>query len=252
MRYLKTNKLHCFSPPVMMATFAIEIGLAIYVTWRYSLTNITKLAVGILFFLGVFQLAEYNVCEGAFGLDSLTWSRLGYVAITMLPPLGFHLATRIAGEKRYGMVTAAYVSAGLFAAFFALSGHGMTSSACLGNYVIFKTAPAAAPLYTAYYYGWLIVGTAYSLSMARRQSKPHYANALKALAFGYMAFIIPTTAVNVIDPATIAGIPSIMCGFAVVLAIMLAGEVLPQYYKQPTLSAQFGLQGKGAHGKVGK
>lgn len=236
----------------MLATFMIEIGLAVYVTWRYSLTNITKLAVAILFFLAVFQLAEYNVCEGAFGLDSLTWSRLGYVAITMLPPLGFHLAARIAGEKRYGMITAAYVSAGLFAAFFALSGHGMTSSACLGNYVIFKTAPAAAPLYTAYYYGWLIAGTTYSLYMARKQAKPHYASALRALAFGYLAFVIPTTAVNVIDPSTIAGIPSIMCGFAVILAIMLAGEVLPQYYKQPTLSGQFAALRGGVHGKVGK
>ena len=251
MRYIRANTLGCFSPPVMIATFVIEISLAIYVTWKYNLNAITRLAAAILFFLAVFQLAEYNVCEGSFGIDSLSWSRLGYVAITMLPPLGFHLATRLAGDRRTGLVTTAYMSAGLFAAFFTFSGTGLASSACLGNYVIFATAPMATSLYAAYYYGWLIVGTVYCLTMAARQSQRHHAAALRALALGYLAFILPTTAANIIDPATLAGIPSIMCGFAVLLAIVLAGEVLPQYYRQPTLSS---LQQKlaGMYGKVSK
>ena len=88
MKYINTNSLHCFSPPVMLATFLIEISLAVYVTWRYQLTAVTRLATAILFFLALFQLAEWNVCEGSFGIDSLGWSRLGYIAITMLPPLG--------------------------------------------------------------------------------------------------------------------------------------------------------------------
>ncbi len=237
----------------MIATFAIEIALAVYVTWRYKLNNITKLAVATLFFLAVFQLAEYNVCEGSFGIDSLSWARLGYVAITMLPPLGFHLATRIAGEKRYGMVTAAYASAAAFGAFFAFSGVGITAHQCLGNYVIFKIFPEAAPIYTAYYYGWLILGTVYCMYMARQAKKSNIAASLRALAIGYIAFIAPTTLVNIIDPATIAGIPSIMCGFAVMLAVMLAGEVLPQYYRTPSLSGMLRASGiMGAHERSSK
>ncbi len=253
MRYLKPTRLSCFSPPVMMATFLIEIALAVYISWRYTLSAVTRLAVAILFFLAIFQLAEYNVCEGSFGIDSLNWARLGYIAITMLPPLGFHLATRIAGAEKTGLVTAAYVSAIAFAGFFAFSGQGITSQACLGNYVIFSTAPGVSALYSAYYYGWLIVGTVYAFSMAKVVSKPGHAAALRALAVGYLAFILPTTTVNVIDPSTISGIPSIMCGFAVILAILLAGEVLPQYYKQPSLSGK--LRGSGImkpHGKITK
>lgn len=85
--------------------------------------------------------------------------------------------------------------------------------------------------------------------MAARQSQHNRATALRALALGYLAFIVPTTAVNLINPATLAGIPSIMCGFAVLLAIILAGEVLPSYYSQPTLSS---LQQKiaGIYGKI--
>ena len=143
MRYYKPLQMSCFSPPVMLATFMIEIGLALYVGWRYTLDAVSKLSIAILFFLAVFQLAEYNICEGSFGVDSLSWARIGYVAITLLPPLGFHLASRIAGRRNRTMLMAAYGSAALFAGFFALTGHGISSSACLGNYVIFQSAPMA-------------------------------------------------------------------------------------------------------------
>lgn len=235
MRYLKTNTTYCFSPPVMIATFFIEIGLAIYVAWRYKLNEITRLAAMLLFFLSVFQLAEYNVCEGSFGIDSLGWARLGYVAITLLPPIGFHLATKIAGQQQRGLVAFAYAAGIAFALFFAFSGDGITSPACLGNYVIFKSAPGSVWLYTLYYYGWLIMSTVYAFTRAKAGLAKHKAHALKTLAIGYLAFILPTTLVNIIDPSTIAGIPSIMCGFAVILAVVLAGGVLPQYYQITTL-----------------
>lgn len=250
MRYIKVNRLSCFSPPVMVATFLIELSLAVWVVWRYKLNTITRLAVAILVSLAVFQLAEYNVCEGSFGINSLDWSRLGYIAITALPPLGFHLATKLAGQQRRATVILAYVSGVAFAAFFAFSGHGITSSACLGNYVIFETAPGSTLFYSIYYYGWLLFGTTYAFTQARTLPN-HRAAALRALGFGYLAFIIPTTTVNLVAPETLAGIPSIMCGFAVILAIVLAGEVLPQYFKQPALSAA--INGKGvSHGKVSR
>ena len=98
MRFLKADKLYCFSPPIMVATFILEVAFAIYTIARYKLTPVSRLAVAILIGLAVFQLAEFNVCEGAFGVDSLTWARIGHVAITLLPPLGIQLATKLAGE----------------------------------------------------------------------------------------------------------------------------------------------------------
>ncbi len=238
MRYITTRQLGCFSPPVMIATFLIEIGLAGYVLWRYTLTAVTRLAVAILFFLSIFQLAEYNICEAAFGLSGLTWAKLGYVAITMLPPLGLHLAMRIAGDTRRGVLVFAYATAAAFIGFFALSGSGITSQACLGNYVIFQTAQTASWLYAAYYYGWLAAGVFYALQVAGNKDVPANASrALRALALGYASFIVPTAITNSLNPATLAGIPSIMCGFAVLLAIILAGEVLPSYFAKQSLTS---------------
>jgi hypothetical protein len=230
MRYLKPDTLYCFSPPVMLATFVIEIACAVYVLWRYKLTPLTRLAALILVGLATFQLAEYNICEGSWGLDSLTWARIGYVAITLLPPLGLHLATKLVGQRQPVLLGAAYSAALVFSAFFLFIGQGMQAEQCLGNYVIFTTAEWAVLPYAAYYYGLLMLGVGYALQAGRTIQSTGKRHALYALALGYLAFIVPTTTVNIIDPETLAGIPSIMCGFAVILALTLTFIVLPRYF----------------------
>jgi hypothetical protein len=214
----------------MLATFIIETACVIYVLWRYKLTPITRLAAMILAGLATFQLAEYNICEGAWGVDSLTWARIGYVAITLLPPLGFHLATKLAGQKQTVLVSAAYGAAAVFSIFFLFIGHGMQAEQCLGNYVIFSTASWAIAPYTIYYYGLLFMSVGYAWQAGKAMKSANKRKALSALALGYLAFVIPTTAVNIVDPSTIAGIPSIMCGFAVILALVLTFVVLPRHY----------------------
>lgn len=216
----------------MITTFVIEIACAIYVIARYKLTPISRLAVAVLIGLAVFQLAEFNVCEGSWGVDSLTWARIGYVAITLLPPLGLHLATRIAGIKQPLLVGGAYMVAVAFAGIFLFVGHGMRGQECLGNYVIFEIAPWAVWPYAAYYYGLLLITVGVTLYQAMRVKARNVKAALIALAIGYAAFMVPTTFVNVVDPTTIAGIPSIMCGFAVILALILTGIVIPRYYSK--------------------
>lgn len=231
MLILKTNKLYCFSPPIMLITFVIEIIFAIYVLFKYRLAPVSRLVVLLLVGLATFQFAEYNVCVSALGLDSLAWARIGYVAITLLPPLGIHLALTMAGVKKPLVLGAAYTTAAIFASIFLFVGQGMLGEQCLGNYVIFKIAPWAVWPYVIYYYGWLLVGMAYSAWLAQRAKRKIRA-ALCALVVGYAAFLIPTTTANLLDPATVAGIPSIMCGFAVLLAFILSFAVLPLYYRK--------------------
>ena len=190
------------------------------------------IAIAILIGLAIFQLAEYNVCEGAWGVDSLTWARVGYVAITLLPPLGLHLATRIADQKQHTLVTSAYAVAAVFATIFLFIGHGMQSEQCLGNYVIFTTAHWAVTPYAMYYYGFLLLTVGYAVRTAGELKAAYKRRSLLSLAIGYAAFIVPTTAANIVDPSTLAGIPSIMCGFAVILAVILVTVVVPRYQKR--------------------
>lgn len=216
-------KLYCFSPFVMLATFIVEVALALYVLFRYKLNEVGRVAVATLAFLAVFQLAEYNVCEGGW-LESITASRIGYVAITMLPPLGIHLAYALAGAKKRPLLLPAYLTAAAFAAFFLLVPSALSGHNCLGNYVIFQMAPDASWLYGLYYYGWMLAGMWLCWYLATPKTKA----ALYGMAVGYLAFIGPTTAANIIDPETLNGIPSIMCGFAVLFAFSIAFWILPK------------------------
>lgn len=216
----------------MIATFIIEIALAVYAVVRYRLNAIGRLGVLLLVFLAAFQLAEYMVCQRVWGGAEL-WSRLGYLAITTLPPLGIHLLYAIAGAKRRPLLMPAYLSGAAFASFFMFVPHAFEGHACMGNYVIFQVTEYAGGLYAIYYYGWLFAALYLAwkgikeLKKSRAKKSQRTRQALGALATGYLLFIVPTVAVNIVSPETTQGIPSIMCGFAVLLAILLVGVALP-------------------------
>lgn len=226
----KPKGLFCFSPEVMLGTFVIEIFLALYTIIRYKMTTISRLAVATFVSLAVFQLAEFQVCAAAW-FDPMLASRIGYVAITLLPALGIHFIYAIAGKTNRLRIGAGYLIAAVFSIFFLTAGDALTGNVCQGNYVIFDVAPGSIWAYTLYYYGFLVAGVALCLQFARN-AKPHVRSALGWFAAGYLAFMVPTTVVNIVDPSTIQGIPSIMCGFAVLFALALAIKVLPQIAKK--------------------
>ena len=94
--------------------------------------------MALLVCLALFQWAEYNVCEGTVLFDSVGWAKLGYVAITMLPPLGIHLIYQISADKRRWIPVLGYTLAVVFISYFLLAVNGVSAGVCLGNYVIFE------------------------------------------------------------------------------------------------------------------
>ena len=214
----------CFSPPVMLATFLIEFGLLFYVLWRYQLTTLTRLITVFIASLGTFQLSEYMLC-GGLGLGHIEWVKLGFISITLLPVLGLHITATIAKVSVRPLLYVAYASAAAFVAYFALIGGADIIRECAPNYAILQLGETASFVYGAYYYGWLLATIALASFWARQ--KPKKATILRWMVAGYAVFIIPTSLANLIDPSTILAIPSIMCGFAVLCAIILVWQVLP-------------------------
>lgn len=220
----------CFSPPVMIATFAIEIGLLLYTVIRYKMSPLTRIVVTVLLCLAVFQFAEFNVCEGPAGLNEL-YSRIGFIAITLLPPLGIHLVSRIANRGSKALIWLAYLSSALFVVAFGLHGNAFESHVCAGNYAVFQLMDNLGGYFFVYYYFWLIVGLLMCLYFGVKGTQ-RTREALTMQAFGYMSFMLPTGIVNAINPETIAGIPSIMCGFAVIYALILTFGITPRILKR--------------------
>lgn len=220
----------CFSPPVMLATFAIEITLLVFVIVQRKLNRTAQLIVATLFFLALFQLCEYFVC-GGLGVSAMRWSRLGFVAITTLPPLGLHLIHVIAGKKVGWVVWAGYALMAFWIAVFGLGESAFVAHECVSNYVIFQLHHYIGYAYSAYYYGLLLIGIALALNFGEHAKIKKQREALYGMIVGYLVFLLPTAIANTIDPATMAGIPSIMCGFAVLFALILFFYILPRTTK---------------------
>jgi hypothetical protein len=226
------TQFNCFSPPVMIASLVIEMSLLAYTVWRYKMSSLSRLAVLILLALATFQFCEYRVCTG-YGLTAEQWSRLGYVAITTLPPLGLHALHIIAGKSQRKMVAASYITMFAFIGYFLTYSAAFIGYKCTGNYVIFQIGIGPALAYGAYYYGWLFTAIFLGIKWARRTVKKtkdglRQHQMIEALVVGYLVFLVPTAISNTISPATRSGIPSIMCGFAVLYALILTLYILPR------------------------
>src|SRR5690606_18006220 len=83
-------------------------------------------------------------------------------------------------------------------------------------------------LYGIYYYGLLLLGVCLATLFIRSAKSNKIRQSLYAMIVGYFIFLVPTGVANLIDQKTMAAIPSIMCGFAVLFAVILYGYVLPR------------------------
>jgi len=216
----------------MLATFIVETVFVLYTIVRYRLNTTGRLVVTMLLALAAFQLCEYHVC-GGWGVRASDWSRAGYVAITLLPVLGVHLVHVLAGKPQRKLVAFAYATMAGFITCFTLLPHIFQGYTCTGNYVIFQIDLRPAWAYGAYYYGWILAGVVLAARWARQLkragSKAKFKLlTLRALVLGYLVFLVPTAVANSVKPETRQGIPSIMCGFAVLYAIILTLYILPK------------------------
>ena len=234
-----STTLNCFSPPVMVATMVIEVSLAIYTVWRYKMDLFTRLATVMLVCLATFQLAEYFVCTGL-GSMAEPWSRVGFVAITALPPLGLHMMHVLAGKPQRRLVYGSYAFMTAFMAFFLFSPGTFTGHQCTGNYVIFQFTANVTGVYSVYYFAWLLAGIGLGFRWANElkekgKTAVKQLQTVQALVLGYLVFLVPSALAMTVNPNVRRGIPSVMCGFAVLLALILTLYILPRaaQSKQP-------------------
>lgn len=229
MRQRYSLRMNCFSPPVMLATAIIEISLLAYTLYKYGTKSIGRLVSLILLLLAIFQIAEYNIC-GGLGLNSQFWSRIGFMVIALLPPLGIHLSMMIAKKDIKWFRYTAYLSGLIWVGIFGLSERAFSGYLCGGNYMIFQVRENFGVAYMLYYYFWLFAAIGLSIWFMIKASKSQ-TKSLLLLIIGYFLFIVPTSLINGINPATIEGLPSILCGFAILFALVMTFGILPNELK---------------------
>ena len=219
--------LYCFSPPVMVATLLIESALAIFVFLRHSITRFGKVAGLLLVLLAAFQFAEYQTCIRT-SEKQILWARIGFVAITLLPIAGLYLVSLVSGKQHF--LKLGYATAIAFVVYFLIVPKSIFGAICGGNYVIFNTSNDLYRLYGLYYWGFLLLGiweAIEKIETLKRQLE--IKKTLQWLIVGYLSFMGPMGIVYIVFPTTRGAVTSIMCGFAITLAFILALKVVPAY-----------------------
>ena len=216
----KSLTLYCFTPLATLITFFIEILLAAYVLFRYKMNPFVRISVLILIFLGLFQLSEYEICQTDF---QEIFTKIGYISITLLPALGLNLVNL--ATKKNIWTSIGYILSGIFSFVIIFVPDIFMSTTCPGKFVIFTNLPAFNIIYTIYYYGFLAVGSIILFQNIIKNSprKELYIWML----LGYGSFVVPTTVLYIIEKFTLSGVVSIMCGFAILFAIILVFKILP-------------------------
>ncbi len=219
----RKSRFYCFTPEVMIATFIIEMILAVYVLVRYKMSSFSRSAAALVILLAGFQLAEYKICTDS---DFLFWPVFGFIMITILPVLGLRLISLVTKTRHF--LNIGYLAMISFMVFFILSPQTNQNVMCGGNYIIFGTEERVAMLYAIYYFLFLFLGIFEVVRHERKETK----NISYWILAGYLSFILPTGIVYLMSPATRQAVPSIMCGFAIFFALILALKAVPAYYKR--------------------
>lgn len=229
-KFLKEkNKLYCFTPEVMLATFIIEIILAIYVFVRYKKLLFYYLVMGILASLAFFQLAEYQVCVES---TNFLWVRIAIISTMFLPIFGLHLIKVVQQNKADAFLRILYIGAILFSGVILFTEYVTGTVVCNGNYIIFQNHSPFPWLYPIYYFGLILWSIIEAYSM-RTCCKLKYKSILNWIIIGYLSFLIPSGLVYLLSESSQDNLPSIMCGFALMLAFILVIRVIPLYNKIP-------------------
>jgi len=217
------NKLYCFTPEIALATFIVESLLAIYVFMKHRTSKVGRLAFASLIFLALFQLSEYLICAGR---NELFWYLIGWLSITLLPPLGLHLVSVVTGRNlfyRY-FYFAGFVFMGIMIFYDGL----LVSAYCAGNYVIFTSiSPFLEELYKFYYYLGLILVVVGSVWPKGRGLLELEKKLLCYVVIGYLSFMVPTAIIIQLPSFGLHSLPSVLCGFAVIFAFILTFFIVP-------------------------
>lgn len=227
MKKFSRSKLYCFTPLVTLLTFIVEFALALYVLYKERGTKLGNAIILFLLSLSSFQLAEYMMCTVT--ENQGFWVRLGWVGITILPVLGLHIV-KVGNNKKLGLavISGWLIAAGL-SAWLILSPEPLLTYTCTGHFVAFKSIE---PFHFLHYWYYVIF-----LAGATLQAGSYAFKGLKKemniwMIVGFLTFVFPALLLAQLSEKAATGVPSIMCGFAIIAAFIVVVKVLPASKKK--------------------
>ena len=208
----------CFTPAISLTTAIIEWILAIILFTTFRKSKLAPLFSLLLVLLGGYQFSEYMLCT----TNSLFWVTFGFICYSFLPAVGLHSILNYFHQKKYLWLL--YAVPVLFSLFAVMRADFAIYGQCLDMFVQVTTLLTESPvLWTPYalYYGGFIIVAFIFLWKAHRKARTNLERKIYDVEMlGILLMTIPTFTLIMIFPPLGILFPSILCHFALLLAIL--------------------------------
>jgi hypothetical protein len=213
-----------YNPILSIATASLEIAAAVWAFRGPGRRPIVRAAGAILLFLAGYQIIEAVLCTGLIQTPPEFLSRLAFMTVAWLPPTGLLLVAQLYPARTrhvHHYAYAMYIFCAVLVGWIAVQENFVSQSVCL---VVFARYTHPTTLYQAYgiFYQTGLMGmlalSAYGVTICddRRQRL-----LLGQVLLGSLAFIFPSLVTVAVIPVAQDALPSIMCHFALLLALFL-------------------------------
>ena len=212
-----------YSPVLAIATAIFEITVAVWALRGPGRKPIIRTTSAILLVLAAYQLVEVLVCTRApvYGF----MPQMAFIVVTWLPPLGLLLIAQLSSTQAHLNYAISYFMLAVafsIVVWIAFDDRFVADSVCNIVYAKYSNPLPRFRIYSWFYWLGLFGMIVLSGLGVRRENDPGRHRLLKTLLVGSLGFIVPAVIVtNFVAPGE-GALPSIMCHFAIVLAISLA------------------------------
>jgi len=215
----------CFTPTISLTVAITEFILATILLLAFPKTTLRNFSAVLIYILGFYQFTEFMLCTSG---SPFFWARLGFMTYTLLPAVGLNIALKFTNRKpNYLHYFLIYIIPAIFW-ILALSFRMITSASCQTFFVevqsLFNQAGAIPNnllfmIYTLYYLSFIVVSCLLFYLHFRKEKNKIKKQIDLAYIFGVFLMTVPTMVFLVIFPFLNTRFPSVLCGFAIFVAI---------------------------------
>lgn len=210
-----------YSPVLAVVTGVFEFIAALFVFFSPGRKRILYPTSVLLLLLAGYQFAEVAVC---YNPGQLLFARIAFFDITWLPPLAMWLGLQLITTRKNWMaiIPLTYFCVGLALASWVMVDSSLVTKSICEIVIARFISPNPFDIVYAIYYQTglfiLIFGTAAGLAY---EADPVLRKHLANLQVGILGFVIPSLVVRILVSNSRGITASVMCHFALILAISL-------------------------------
>ncbi len=212
-----------YSPALAIGTAVFEVTIAIWALRGPGRKPIIRTTSAILLLLAAYQLVEVLVCSKAPAYGFMP--QMAFIVVTWLPPLGLLLIAQLSPSPATVNYAISYFMLSVALAlvvWIALDDRFITDSVCNVVYAKYSSPLPRFQIYAWFYWVGLFGMVALSALSIKRSTQADQQKLLKLVLYGSLGFIVPGVLVTRYVAPAQGALPSILCHFALVLAVFLA------------------------------